>query len=210
MTVQTQSYPNIIISLFDHSGVWSYFYRCAGYIVIQIDTKLGISLSDFNYKSIPKNRVHGVLSAPPCTAFSKAGSCFWSVKDGSGVTKQSVELVLNVLSLIDYFNPHFWALEQPPGRISKLIPYLKSKRLLSYQPYDYGSPYTKYTILYGDFNPFLVQAPVKPLPPVAKGQMSVDNYQIHHLKKTVPRNKQNEFRSITPFEFAKAFYNANP
>ena len=77
----------IIISLFDFSGVWSRAYRMAGYIVICIDSKLGIDLYDFNYKNIRKDRVHGILAAPPCTDFSKAGSCFWKEKDKSGKTK---------------------------------------------------------------------------------------------------------------------------
>ena len=200
----------IIISLFDYSGAWSLPYRRAGYIVIQIDIKLGISIYDFNYRSIEKNKVHGILAAPPCVDFSKAGSCFWKKKDVSGKTAESVKLVLKALEIIYYFNPNFWALENPPGRLEKLIRELTLKRLMSYHPYEFGAPYTKKTILYGNFNPFLVQSPVTPISKTAKGQMSIDNYQIHHQGKTIPRNKRSEFRSITPIEFAESFFQSNP
>lgn len=200
----------IIISLFDFSGAWSLPYRRAGYIVLQIDSKLGIDFYDFNYKSIPKSMVHGILAAPPCTHFTKAGSCFWKDKDVSGQTQKSVKLILDVLILIDYFNPSFWSLENPPGRLETLIPNFKPLRLLSFQPYQFGSPYKKYTILYGHFNPFLTQTPVVPIVSIAKGQMSVDNYQIHHQGLTIPRNKRSEYRSITPIEFAEAFFLSNP
>lgn len=200
----------IIISLFDFSGNWSLPYRDAGYNIIQIDEKLGTDIFDFNYKLIPVSIVHGILSAPPCTDFSKAGANYWERKDRSGQTAKSIRLVMKALEIIHYFNPHFWVMEQPPGRIEKLIRELTVKRLMSYQPYEFGAPYSKKTILYGNFNPFLVQSPVSPLPKVASGQMSIDNYYIHHLGNTVSRAKRSEFRAITPVEFARAFYQANP
>lgn len=200
----------IIISLFDFSGNWSLPYLRAGYNVIQIDSKLGTDIFDFNYKIIPKSKVHGILSAPPCTDFSKAGSCFWKKKDLSGQTAKSIRLVMKALEIIHYFNPTFWALEQPPGRLEKLIRELTVKRLMSYHPYEFGAPYSKKTILYGNFNPFLIRSPVTPVPSTAKGQMNIDNYYIHHCGKTVSRNKRSEYRSITPIEFAEAFYQANP
>jgi len=200
----------IIISLFDFSGVWSRSYRIAGYIVICIDSKLGIDLYDFNYKNIRKDRVHGILAAPPCTDFSKAGSCFWKEKDKSGKTNESVKLIKKTLEIVKYFNPVFWALENPPGRLDKLIPELKTKRLYSFQPYEFGAPYSKLTLLWGDFNPFLFKNIVKPIKAKAKGQMMIDNYLIHHVGNVIPRDKRNEFRSITPIEFAEAFFKANP
>lgn len=200
----------IIISLFDFSGNWSLPYREAGYEIIQIDSKLGTDIFDFNYKAIPVSKVHGILAAPPCTDFSKAGAVFWKNKDRSGQTAKSIRLVMKALEIIHYFNPTFWALENPPGRLERLIRELTIKRLMSYQPYEFGAPYSKKTILYGNFNPFLVQSFVSPLVKTAKSQMSIDNYQIHHCGNTVPRNKRSEFRSITPVEFAKAFYQANP
>lgn len=200
----------IIISFFDNSGIWSLPYRLAGYIVIQVESKLGLPLSNFLYTYIDKSRVHGILAAPPCVDFTKAGSSTWNKKDVSGETQKSVKLVLNVLEIVEYFNPSFWVLENPPGRLEKLIPLLKKYRLLSFQPYYYNDPYSKYTILYGKFNPFLTQSPVPRNNPSSKGVMSIDHFLIHDQLKVVPRLKRNEFRSITPVGFSKAFFQANP
>lgn len=200
----------IIISFFDFSGIWSRPYRKAGYIVILVDSKLGIDLYDFNYKVIEKDRVHGILAAPPCIDFTKAGSCFWNKKDASGQTNKSVQIVNKTLEIIDYFNPVFWALENPPGRLDKLIPELKTKRLYSFHPYYFGAPYSKETILYGKFNPFFFLNIVKPISKNAKSQTSIDNYFIHHKNIVIPRHKRSEFRSITPIEFSEQFYIANP
>ncbi|GAH22079.1 unnamed protein product, partial [marine sediment metagenome] len=174
----------IIISLFDYSGTWSLPYRLAGYRVLQIDSKLGVNIYDFNFKSLPRTIVHGILTAPPCTDFSKAGANLWVAKDLNGTTKKSLKLIYRTFDIIDYFNPTWWVLEQPPGRLETLIPSLKNSRLMSFHPYQFGDPYKKYTILYGRFNPFFVQFPVTPIFKTAHGQMSIDNYQIHHQKKT--------------------------
>jgi len=200
----------IIISLFDFSGIWSLPYRRAGYIVIPVDSKLGIDLYDFNYQNIRKDSVHGILAAPPCTDFSKAGSCYWKEKDKSGKTSQSVKIIKKTLEIVEYFNPVFWALENPPGRLDKLIPELKTKRIYSFHPYEFGARYSKQTILWGNFNPFFFKNIVKPVKKVAEGQMSIDNYLIHNAGNVIPRDKRSEFRSITPIEFAEAFFKANP
>lgn len=200
----------IIISFFDFSGIWSLPYRRAGYIVIPVDSKLGIDLYDFNYQNIRKDSVYGILAAPPCIDFSKAGAHFWKEKDKSGKTSQSVKIIKKTLEIITYFNPVFWALENPPGRLDKLVSELKTKRLYSFQPYEFGAPYSKQTILWGNFNPFLFKNIVKPFSKSAKGQMSIDNYLIHHIGNVIPRGKRSEFRSITPIGFAEAFFKANP
>lgn len=200
----------IIISLFDFSGNWSLPYLRAGYNVIQIDSKLGTDIFDFNYKAILISKVHGILAAPPCTDFSKAGANLWDVKNHNGTTIKSLELISLTLDIIYYFNPYWWVLEQPSGRLEVLIPEFKNFRLISFHPFEFGDPYKKYTILYGRFNPFFVRSPVTPISKTANGQMNIDNYQIHHQKKTVPRNKRAEFRSITPPGFANAFFQANP
>ncbi len=115
----------IIISLFDYSGTWSLSYRLAGYRVLMIDSKLGINIYDFNFKSLPRTMVHGILAAPPCTDFTKAGANLWVAKDLNGTTKKSLKLIYRTFDIIDYFNTTWWVLEQPPGRLETLIPSLK-------------------------------------------------------------------------------------
>jgi len=139
---------------------------------------------------------YGILSAPPCTDFSVSGAQYWGEKDEDGRTNHSCILVHQTLMIIKYFNSNFWVLENPIGRMEKLIPEMKKYRLLSFNPCDFGDPYTKKTILYGKFNPFLVQKPVKP----------TDGSKMHFIS---PGKKRSEIRSTTPLGFAQAFFEAN-
>ncbi len=190
-----------IISIFDYSGSWSKPYKENSFNVIKIDIKLGIDVLTWNYKSIDKNSVFGILAAPPCTDFAVSGAQYWPTKDKSGATAKSIRLVKKTLEIIDYFNPFFWSLEQPVGRITKLIPELKPFRLYSFNPCDFGDNYTKKTILYGRFNPFLLLKPVKAVRSCSQGSW---------LQKLGGRSeKTKELRSITPTGFAYAFYEAN-
>lgn len=196
---------NIILSLFDYSGNWSEPYKNNNFEVIQIDEKLGTNILDWDYKIINKDRIFGILAAPPCTDFSLSGACWWKEKDKKGITKKSIDLVKKTLEIINYFNPNFWALENPVGRIEKLIPELKSKKMITFNPCDFGDPYTKKTILYGVFNPWLIQNPVKPV----KGSHSLDSYLQKKGIKLPCYSKRGELRSVTPKGFAYAFYEAN-
>lgn len=78
--------------------------------------------------------VQGILSAPPCTHFTNSGAQYWGIKDKDGRTHKALELVYQVLKFADLFKPtdpdyyqetgepFFWALENPVGRLPKLVP----------------------------------------------------------------------------------------
>jgi len=138
-----------IISLFDHSGCWSLPYKKAGYNVITVDKKNGCDILTWDYTTIIKSNVVGVLCAPPCTDFSVSGAQYWPAKDADGTTEQSVMLVEKSLEIIEYFNPVFWGMENPVGRIGKLIP--KLGKPWFFNPYEFGDPWTKKTAIYGKF-----------------------------------------------------------
>lgn len=58
-------------------------------------------------------------------------------------------LVNHCLRIIDSANPNFWVLENPfNGRLKDILGNPKAV----YQPWQYGSPWTKKTALWGDFN----------------------------------------------------------
>ena len=197
----------VILSLFDYSGNWSKPYKAAGFEIVQIDIKLGIDILNWNYKVISKDSVFGILAAVPCTHFSKVSAHNWSYYDQSGKTEKSLKLLLKTLEIIEYFNPEFWVIENPPGRIEKLVPELKQFRLLSFQPYEFGDPYSKNTILWGKFNPFLSRNVVpksKRLP-----TREHDNSVYYYNSKLYPGKSKSELRSITPPGFSQAFFQAN-
>jgi hypothetical protein len=195
-----------ILSLFDHSGVWSGPYRRAGYDVTQVDLKDGmdVMLIDADNQPAP---VHGILAAPPCTDFTISGSRWWKDKDKDGRTEASLELVRHTLRIVRGARGlTFWSLENPVGRLGRLLPEL-GKPLLVWQPWWFGDPYTKRTCLWGSFNPNLPRTPVEPVMyETANGKRG--SWMWAKLGGKSARTK--ELRSVTPPGFAEAFFEVNP
>jgi len=203
----------VILSLFDYSGNWSKPYREAGYQVVQQDIKHGQdifadTLPECLSASTDGFKVHGILAAVPCTEFASSGARWWAEKESTpadydgpiefdSVVEMAVGMVLATLAIIEWLEPKWWCIENPIGRIGRLVPELKPFRMLDFDPCEFGDPYTKRTVLYGVFNPFLVRQPVKPK----------EGSKMH----TLPPSKQRQaLRSETPAGFAQAFFNANP
>jgi hypothetical protein len=211
----------IILSLFDYSGNWSRPYREAGYNVIQHDIKLGWDIFEDTLPAALEDhhngiRVHGILAAQPCTDFTISGARFWKEKDQKDPPVWSkdvhfenrldywITMVYTVLAVIEFLNPKWWCLENPVGRIADVVPELKRYRMLTFQPWEFGDPYSKRTVLYGQFNPWLVRNPVKPIE-TRKGHHSIDEY--YQVK---GQKNRADTRSITPLGFARSFFMANP
>lgn len=193
-----------ILSLFDYSGNWSSPYKQAGYDVLQVDIKLGIDILTLEPQHVPANSIHGILAAPPCTDFASSGAQYWPQKDLDGRTQHSVNMVIKVLELVEHFKPQFWCLENPVGRLPKLVPQLKNPWY--FNPHEFAGylkdpkleQYTKKTGLYGVFNkPIKRELPAIP-----------NNQPIMRLGGKSERTK--ELRSMTPLGFAQAFFEANP
>lgn len=190
-----------ILSLFDYSGGWSQPYRDKGYDVYQIDIKLGtdvLSVGVTYCEGIAP--VVGVLAAPPCTHFAGSGAQYWKAKDADGRTAEAVSLITHTLQIIEWTNPNWWALENPVGRLPKLVPEIGKPWY--FQPHWYGDPYTKKTGLWGNFNRDLVRNDVDPQRVCPQGSW------LQRLGGSSERTK--ELRSMTPPGFAQAFCDANP
>lgn len=196
----------IILSLFDHSGVWSRPYERAGYNVLRHDIKDGWDICEnfpYGYRC---TRAYGILAAVPCTDFAVSGARWWAEKDKPGsatceccetTTEHSIMLVLLVLHLVDLLKPEFWSLENPIGRIQKLVPELGNPKLI-FNPCDFGDLYTKKTCLYGNFNTNLETDLMLPL----EGSKMWAKY-------GGKSERTKELSSVTPRGFARAFYRAN-
>ncbi len=189
----------LIISLYDYSEGWPAEYIKAGYPVMCWDKKIeGDILEERFWKEVMcySEYVYGILAAPPCTFFAASGARWWADICELALSEM-IALAEFVLLVKDHcHNLAFWALENPVGRIEKLIPALKPFRRLTFNPNDYGDPYTKKTIVWGEFNSNLTKSPVFPL----YGSM------MHTLPGS---SKRQELRSKTPMGFSKAFYQAN-
>jgi len=191
----------IIVSLYDYSGTWSEPYRRAGYRVLQVDKKLGFDIYKWNYKVLNPGLVAGILAAPPCTDFSGSGAQYWPEKDTNGTTNSSIKLVKKILEIVKYFNPKFWVIENPVGRLNALIPELKKYGPWYWQPYWFGDAWTKKTGLWGKFN---LPKRTKNVTPI---KFSSQGSWLQLLGGKSEKTK--ELRSITPPGFALAFFEAN-
>lgn len=178
--------PQLILSLCDRTGAWSAPYDEAGYDVRRIEIEEG---QDVRLLELPKGHVHGVLAAPPCTVFANSGAR-WPRTDDE--MREGLSVVDACCRIILATKPKWWVLENPAGKLSR---YLGPPRW-TFQPNDYGDDYTKFTCLWGDFNP-----PVKiPVPATAGSKM-------HFLS---PSPDRAALRSVTPEGFSRAFYEVNP
>jgi len=177
-----------ILSLCDHSGAWSQPYRDAGYDVVQVDIKRGQDVRLFGALPFP---VRGVLAAPPCTHFASSGARWWAGKGQSAIF-EGLSVVDACLRIIAIHKPQWWALENPVGR---LVTWLGKPRM-AFDPADYGDPYTKRTLLWGDFTP-----------PLMAKVAATEGSKMHLLP---PSPERSALRSVTPAGFARAFFEANP
>jgi len=193
----------MILDLCGGTGAWSKPYREAGYNVQvvslpQTDTRLWPSPSshtarlpsDFDDIADFRGRVRGILAAPPCTVFSGSGAR-WPRTDDE--IHEGLSVVDACLRIIWAVQPAWWALENPVGKLRKWI----GPPLMSFDPCDYGDPYTKRSHLWGEFQP-PEKAPVEP----TEGSKLWRNYGGKS-----ERTKRE--RSITPPGFAQAFFEAN-
>jgi hypothetical protein len=181
----------VVLSLFDHSGNWSRPYEEAGYQVRRFDLQDGHDVRLI--KSGDMGPVHGILAAPPCTKFSRAGARWWDrVTDEEML--EAISTVDAVFRIVYATKPHFWVLENPIGRLKDYI----GEPAFKFDPCDFGDPWTKRTWLWGNFAPPIeILAPCGPVEP-ALGDIT-----------TNARKGMNE-RSQTPMGFARAFFEANP
>jgi hypothetical protein len=192
--------------------------ECGAVGVITVDEAFDAynSMSSFmTSDSILKTfRPDMVISATPCTAFTKAGTRHWKKWDSDGTTDFHLGLFDRQLSIIEDLDPGSWAVENPPGRLANkngtgLRQSSLGKPSYSFHPWyfvpgldspDHEEQYTKHTHLWGSFNnPKFNTRMCKPDNSKYKG-----HGRIQWLGSS---NKR--LRSKTPKMFAKAFFESN-
>lgn len=192
----------LILSLCDFTGNWARPYADAGYGVRLVDLQHG---QDVRLLEHPGEPVHGILAAPPCTAFSSAGAWTWQKKGEAGLL-EGLAVVDACLRAVAVCRPVWWALENPAGRLRRWL----GPAAWSFDPCDFGDPYTKRTYLWGNFIPpaplFCEQArrAVRPEPLSPCGSAGASD----RTTRLAGSNKVG--RSATPAGFARAFFQANP
>jgi len=187
-------------------------YRDAGYNVVLVGSAIGVE----NYH--PPKDVYGIIANPVCTEFSVARRLRKTPN-----LERGMFLVEQCLRIVSECNENgglaFWALENPAtGSLRRSI----GKPKFTYEPWEFGSPWTKRTALWGRFN-----APEKPykrwedvpmiqgLPTYqGRGKPSLAKMHKAHVR-FIPEfacfhpESDMEFRSLCSQKFATAFFKAN-
>lgn len=201
------SYPKsnrskVILDLCGGTGSWSLPYRKAGYDVRVITLP---THDIMEYK--PPDKVYGILAAPPCTHLSLARTTAKTPRDLRGAM-ELVNRCLHIIYAARYEGTlKFWALENPLGILRQFL----GKPPLTWEPFEYGDPYTKKTDLWGYYN-LPKRKPVELIDQQMR-DCSINNRILPELPKEYaaicPEGKQAARRAMTPKGFATAFYKAN-
>ena len=180
----------VILDVFGGSGSWSNPYKLAGYDVRVIDITTGIDARHYHPPV-----AHGVLLAPPCTEFAASGARWWAGKDPA-LLADAIDLARHALRIRDEAQPEWWALENPVGRLARMVPEL-GKWKYTFQPWEYGENTVKRTCMWGDH----VRPPRNPITPTDGADW---------VLMMGPSPDRAALRSVTSAMFAGAFFKANP
>lgn len=227
----------VVLSLCDYTGNWPRPYHEAGHTVVLVDKKHGDDLLEMEpgtldamfWSSMLFPRpyiVSHVLMAVPCTDFTKSAALHWKKKDERGDTAKSVDLVRACLSIKDCFGVDSWALENPAGRIAKLVPELGLAWY--FDPCDYAgylpaelhdvthdssteailasNRYTKQTGIWGKN----VKPPEKYVEPLVFTTTNGKRGSVMWKRLGGKSERTKTLRSTTPMGFSTAYKGSNP
>lgn len=199
-----------ILHLCADTGSDSYPYGGANYAVIRVGKNIGVE--NFSYRG----QVQGIFANPVCTEFSTERSTGKARNPEEGM-----QMVSECLRIISECNPAWWVIENPAKGVLK--DYL-GEPTYEYEPWWYGSPWTKRTALWGKFVipprlyenwedvpklDGLYQRPGREKPSLAF--MHKSHYHKIPEFATLPEpDTDAEFRSLCSQKFAEEFFKVNP
>jgi len=201
--------PKVILQLCADTGSDTKPWRDdPNYEVILIGKDIGVE----NYH--PPENVYGIIANPVCLEFSTARSNGKARNPDEGMF-----LVNECMRIIKEASPTFWVIENPArGVLKDYLGYPVAK----YEPWHYGSPWTKQTALWGKFNmPERLYDKWEDVPKIdglytrpGCGKPSIAFMHKNHKRfirefDCFEVDNDMEFRSLCSQGFAKAFYIAN-
>lgn len=197
-----------ILHLCADTGSDTKIYKDNGYNVILVGSKIGVE----NYH--PPKDVYGIIANPVCIEFSTARS-----GGKARNPKKGMKLVKECQRIISECNPVFWVIENPAkGRLKDYL----GEPIMTYEPWNFGSPWTKKTSLWGKFNkPKHIYSRWEDVPKLTglytrpgRKKPSLAFMHKNHIR-FIPEfscfkvDSDMEFRSLCSQKFAEAFYKAN-
>ena len=161
-----------VLELFSGTGSVGKVCKQLDWDVVSVDLILPadhqIDIMDFDYKQYPKDTFDIVWASPPCTNYSKLQDGWigrmrkgeiYSKEVQEKEMKEDDKLLLKTLEIINYFNLHYWFIENPATSRMKDRPFMKdiNNYVVDYCMYsDWG--YRKRTRIWTnrtDFKPLL-------------------------------------------------------
>lgn len=176
----------IILDLCAGTGAWSEPYVRAEYDVRRFDVEDGV-LGDVRLLTHQKLPIHGILCAPPCTVFSYARNRYEPTPAEFSAALAVVDACLRAVVI---YRPHWWVLENPINKLRRFL----GDPMWIFRQWEYGDTAIKPTALWGDFTPPMKRA-VLPSKPSTYG---------------TNRENARPVDAVTPPEFARYFFEANP
>jgi len=194
-----------ILTLCDYSGVMAKPWRKAGYREIRIDLEHnskkeeGVSKYKWDVRKLhllpeyraAKSNIVAVFAFPPCTDLSVSGAR-WFKKKGLRALSEAIDIFGSCVNIIEDLGVLGFC-ENPVSTISTYY----RKPDYTFDPCDYGDPYTKKTCLWA-YNGFVMPS---------KNRVKPTEGSKMHLM--APSEERARLRSITPDGFAHAVYEAN-
>jgi hypothetical protein len=198
-----------ILHLCADTGSDTQIYRENGYKVICVGKDIGVE----NYKG--SNDIYGIIANPVCLEFSTARSNgkARNPEEGMFLVKECQRIISECPNL------KFWVIENPArGVLRKFL----GEPQFTYQPWEFGSPWTKHTALWGKFNipkkiytkweevekiPELYTRPNRGKPSLAF--MHKSHIQFIREWDCFKVDSDMEFRSLCSQKFAKEFFKVN-
>ena len=202
----------IILDLCGGSGSWSRWYARRGYDV-RLITKPYYDIMEYH----PPVEVHGILCDPPV--------CDMTPRDVTADKRRrewesGISVIRACMRVIEETVCKWWCIQNPSGNLRQYL----GKPLETFQPWEYGDPWTRKTDLYGRFKmpvrfykrwedvpariPELYIRKGREIPSFCLQKKEAIAY-IPGLQWFEPATDA-EFRGLTPPGFANAFTLWNP
>jgi hypothetical protein len=204
----------VILHLCADTGSDSKPWRDAGYEVVCVNREMGVENYGKGRLYEPPADVYGIIANPVCTEFSTARS-----NGRARDPEKGMEIVRECQRIIAECGPKFWVIENPAtGRLKDFL----GPPAMTYEPWHYGSPWTKRTALWGVFNiPERIYSRWEDVPKIpglyirpGRGKPSLA-FMHKSAAKLIPEfapfspDSDMEFRSLCSQKFAQAFFTAN-
>lgn len=201
-----------VLSLCDRTGNMVKPWLEAGYSALTVDTQEAsnphpqrVHLVRDVRRCVPLGDFVAVFAFPPCTHFAVSGAR-WFKDKGLDVLIEALEIV-NACRKICESSGAAWMMENPVGTLSTITESYWQAPSHSFNPNDYGDPYTKKTVLWTGGG-FVMPPIVKPGDLLSEPTWvePTEGSKMHLLP---PSPDRGDLRSETPMGFARAVFEAN-